>query len=86
MPIGIVCNVLRGSAIEGHANMKDLLWVTIPYMGRVYMQSDAITRMRISWEELEGPRNTKEYLLCLGRLRVYFTPASLVAAEGHLAY
>ncbi len=82
MPTGIVINVLRGSKAEGHANMKDLIWITIPYIGRLYVQLDTITLSRFGWEVLGGPSHTTEYLLSIGRLRVYLTSSSLVAAEG----
>lgn len=81
MPSGIIFNVLRGSKAEGHANMKDLIWITIPYIGRLYVQRDTITLSRFGWEVLEGPGHTTEYLLHLGRLRVYLTPATSLAAE-----
>ena len=82
MPSGIIFNVLRGSKAEGHANMKDLIWITIPYIGRLYVQRDTITLSRFGWEVLEGPRHTKDYLLSMGSLRVHLTPASLLATEG----
>lgn len=81
MPSGIVFNVLRGSTTEGHANMKDLIWITIPHVGRLYVQRRPYTLGRIEWEVLVGPGDAKEYLLHLGRLRVYLTPASALAAE-----
>ncbi|WP_296765950.1 hypothetical protein [Sediminimonas sp.] len=60
--------------------MTDLIHITIPFLGRLYAQRDTITLRRVECAVLHGPSG-KEYLLCLGRLRVYLTPPRVIAAE-----
>lgn len=82
MQIGMVINALRRRHKLGHANMTDILYLPIPFLGSIYAQRDTVTTRRIKWEVLHGP-NGREYLLCLGTLRVYLTPAHVVAVERH---
>lgn len=58
------------------------LFFTIPFVGRVYAHRDTITTARLSVETLYSPPG-KEWLLCCGSLRTYFTPAATLAAEFH---
>ena len=62
--------------------MTDILYLPIPFLGRIYAQRDTLTTRRFEWKVLHGS-NGREYLLCLGSLRVYLTPAHVVAVERH---
>ncbi|OWY12324.1 hypothetical protein B6V72_14610 [Thioclava sp. F34-6] len=60
--------------------MTDLIYITLPFLGRIYAQRDTITLRQYAWEVLSSA-NGNEYLLSLGSLRVYLVPARVVAAE-----
>lgn len=60
--------------------MQNLIHINLPFFGRIFLQLDRITIPRVSAEQLTTPCG-KELLLCLGSLRLYLTPASVVAAE-----
>lgn len=81
MQIGISFRALRRQKQLGHANMTDILYLPIPFLGRIYAQRDTVTTRRFEWEVLNGS-NGREHLLCLGSLRVYLTPAHVVGVEG----
>ena len=57
------------------------LFFTVPFLGRIYAHRDTVTTARLSVETLHSPPG-KEWLLCCGSLRIYFTPAAALAAEG----
>lgn len=61
--------------------MTDLIYLNIPFLGRIYAQRDTVTTPRLSAERLQSSCG-KEWLLCCGSLRVYLTPAATLAAEG----
>lgn len=61
--------------------MTDLIHLTIPLIGRVYIQHDTITLCRWELERLRAPWGD-ELLLCCGRIRLYLTHASTIRAEG----
>lgn len=61
--------------------MTELIHLTIPFVGRIYVQHDTITSKRYSSEMLR-PSCGRELLLCCGRLRLYITPSSSLANEG----
>lgn len=60
--------------------MTDLIFLTIPFLGRVYAQRDTITVPQLSIQQLHAPCG-KEWLLCWGSLRVYLTLEDSLAAE-----
>lgn len=60
--------------------MKELLDINIPVFGCLYTQWDTITLSRVEIEALE-PDTGGEYLICLGRLRIYVTSAKALADE-----
>ena len=60
--------------------MTDLLFLTVPFIGRIYAEWDTITTPRLAAEPLTSPSG-RELLLCCGRLRVYLTPRSALVAE-----
>ena len=53
--------------------MKSLAILTIPGLGSLYAQRDQITLPRWELEDLSGPEG-RDWLLCLGSLRIYLTP------------
>ena len=57
------------------------LFFTVPFLGRIYAHRDTVTTARLSVETLHSPPG-KEWLLCCGSLRIYFTPAAALAGEG----
>ncbi len=81
MQFRIADNVMRDTAIEGHATMTNLFSFTFPYVGRLFAQRDTVTLQRYALEALDGPNTAREFLLCLGALRLYFTPASALRRE-----
>lgn len=60
--------------------MKDLIFLTIPYLGRFYVQRDTITLRRWELENLTGPLAASGF--CAYALRVYLTPEASSRAEG----
>lgn len=80
MQSGIDLNTLRRSINQGHASMIDLFFLTVPFIGRIYVQWDTITQPRLTAEQLTSPAG-RELLLCCGCLRVYLTPSSTLTAE-----
>lgn len=61
--------------------MTDLIYLTIPFLGRIYAQRDTVTKPRLSAEPLYSSCG-REWLLCCGSLRVYLTPTATLASEG----
>ena len=61
--------------------MTDLIYITLPLLGRIYAQRDTLTTPRLSVELLHSTAG-RELLLCCGCLRLYLTPASALASEG----
>ncbi|MGY9046784.1 hypothetical protein P775_15055 [Puniceibacterium antarcticum] len=61
--------------------MTDLIYMNIPFVGRLYAQHDTLTMYRWETETLTSSCG-REYLLCCGRLRIYWTPASTLRSEG----
>lgn len=80
MQSGIDLKTLRRSHKQGHASMTDLIFLTVPFIGRFYAQWDRITQPRLTAELLTSPAG-RELLLCCGRLRVYLSPRSALVAE-----
>lgn len=60
--------------------MKNLIHINLLLFGRMILQRDSLTRPRLSAELLTSPCG-KELLLCIHSLRLYLTPAFVVAAE-----
>jgi hypothetical protein len=81
MQTGIDTKTLRCSTQRGHATMTDLIYLTIPSVGRIYIQHGTVTIKQWSSEVMASTAG-KELYLCCGRMRIYLTPASTLRNEG----
>ena len=61
--------------------MTDLIYLTIPSVGRIYIQHGTVTIKQWSSEVMASTAG-KELYLCCGRMRIYLTPAEICAEVG----